>query len=194
MSEEKQSISTRDVSFGGINDYASARAIAISAGDLSIVVRKEVKKTLEANRNDILRSLNSGLEELVKRDLIHPQECDNLKDVCKHLLYSIRGKEDCEEAFLAIRAVYHGMLLDQQSSPAALAIASVVNSAFNLEKSSPLTITAEATGAGAAVGAVIGGVIGGIVGGVVGAGFGAALGGAAGAAIGWCNETGNGNE
>lgn len=194
MRKEKQSISTRGMAFDGINDYASARAIAISAGDLSIVVRKEVKKTLESNRNDILRSLNSGLEELVKRDLISAQECDHLKDVCKHLLYSVRGKEDGEEAFLAIRTVYHGMLIDQQSTPAALAIASVANSAFNLEKSSPLTITPESTGAGAVVGAVIGGVIGGIVGGGVGAGIGAAIGGAAGAAIGWCNETGNGNE
>lgn len=181
-------------SFDGLNDYASARAIAISAGDLSVVVRREVKKTLEKNRNNILGSLNTGLDELLKRDLISAQECDNLTIVCKHLIYSIRGKEDGEEAFLAIRAIYHDMLMNQQSTPTALAIASVATSAFNLERSSPLTITPETTGAGAAVGAVIGGVIGGIVGGGLGAGIGAAIGGAAGAAIGWCNETGNGIE
>lgn len=192
--EDKHGASTKGAPLDGLTDYASARAIAISAGDLSVVVRREVKKTLEKNRNNILRSLNTGLKELLRRDLISSQECDTLKDVCKHLIYSIRGKEDAEEAFLAIRAVYHDMLMNQQSTPTALAIASVATSAFNLERSSPLTITPETTGAGAAVGAVIGGAIGGAVGGFLGAGIGAAIGGAAGAAIGWCNETGNGNE
>jgi hypothetical protein len=192
MPKEKKSVSTTTLSFDGFDGHSAARAIAISAGDLSIVVRNEVKKILKTNRNDILRSLNSGLQELVKRKSISTQEQKHLNEICRHLLYSIRGKEDGEEAFLAIRKIYHELLMDEGSSPTALAIASVANSAFNLEKHSPLTITPETTGAGAAIGAVIGGVIGGIVGGGFGAGFGAAIGGAAGAAIGWCNETGNG--
>lgn len=187
----KQSVLTGGMSFGGLND-SSARAIAISAGDLSIVVRQEVKRILEENRNDVLKSLNAGLQELLKRDLISGQEFEQLQDALKHLLYSIRGKEDGEDAFFSIRKIYQEILIDQDSSPTALAIASVANSAFNIERSSPVTITPETTGGGAAVGAVIGGVIGGLVGGGVGAGIGAAIGGAAGAAIGWCNETGNG--
>ena len=91
---------------------------------------------------------------------------------------------------MAIRTIYHDMLMKQQSTPTALAIASVATSAFNIEKNSPVTITPESAGAGAAVGAVIGGVIGGIIGGGVGAGIGAAIGGAAGGAIGLCNEKG----
>jgi hypothetical protein len=191
MMKKKQSASTRDTSFDNLNSYASARAIAISAGDLSITVRNEVKKILKKNRNGVLGSLNSGLKELLERDLISSHECGKLKEVFKHLLYSIGGKEDSEDAFLAIRAIYHDMLIDQQSTPTALAIASVTTSAFNLEKNSPVTITPETTGAGAAAGAVIGGAIGGAVGGFLGAGIGAAIGGAAGAAIGLCNETGN---
>ena len=184
----------KGTSVGGFADHTLARTIAISAGDLSVVVRREVKKTLEKNRNSILKALDSGLDELLARESISSQECGVLKDACKHLLYAIRGKEDGEDAFLAIRAIYQDLLMDQRSTPTALAIASVATSAFNLQKSSPLTITPESTGAGAAVGAVIGGVIGGVVGGGLGAGLGAAIGGAAGAAIGWCNETGNGNE
>jgi hypothetical protein len=178
--------------FDDFNDQASARAIAISAGDLSIVVRNEVMKTLKANRNDIVRSLNSGLQELVKRNLIFKQEYEPLSAAIKHLLGAIRGKEDSEDAYLEIRNLYHRMLIDKDSSPTALAIASVAHSAFNVEKSSPVTITPHTTGAGAVVGAVLGGIIGGIVGGGIGAGIGAGIGGAAGAAIGWCNETGNG--
>lgn len=192
--KEKQSTSTEGTSFNNLTDYASARTIAISAGDLSVVVRREVKKTLEKNRNSILESLNTGIDELLNRDYISAKESDDLKAICKHLIYSIRGKEDAEEAFLAIRAVYHDLLMNQHSTPTALSVASVATSAFNIERSSPLTITPETTGAGAVVGAVIGGVIGGIAGGGLGAGIGAAIGGAAGSAIGWCNETGNGIE
>ncbi len=188
--EKKQNTSNIINSCGGINDYASVRAIAISAGDMSVVVREEVKKILKQNKNNVLKSLYSGLEELVKRDLIFALECDKLKEVCKHLLYSLNGKEDSEEAFLAIRTIYHSMLIDQQSTPTALAVASVATSAFNLERESPLSITPGTTGAGAAAGAVIGAAIGGAVGGFLGAGIGAAIGGAAGAAIGLCNESG----
>jgi hypothetical protein len=117
-----------------VGEYAFARAVATSAGDLSIVVRNEVKKTLAANRNDILKSLTSGLSELVNRKLITAEKEDQLNTVFKHLLGSIRKKEDGENAFLAIRSVYHKLLTNQRSSPTALAIASVATSAFDLEK------------------------------------------------------------
>ncbi len=35
---------------------------------------------------------------------------------------------------MAIRTIYHDMLMKQQSTPTALAIASVATSAFNIEK------------------------------------------------------------
>lgn len=186
----KQNISTGGMSFEGIGHFSSARAMAIGAGDLSIVVRQEVKKILAENRNDVLKSLNSGLQELLERNLISAQELEDLRDVCKHLLNSIRGKEDGEDAFFSIKKIYQRMVIDQRCSPAALAIASVANSAFNFEKSNSVTITPETTAGGAAVGAIIGGVMGGLLGGGLGAGIGAAIGGAAGAAIGWCNEEG----
>jgi hypothetical protein len=178
-------------SFDALASYGSARALAVSAGDLSVVVRNEVKKVLKDNRNDVLKAVTNGLGELTERGFISANEAENLRSICGYLFGSIRGKADPEDSFLMIRRVYHQLLKDQRSSPTALAIASVAHSAFNLEKSSPLTITPETTGGGAVVGAVIGGVIGGLAGGAVGAGIGAAIGGAAGAAIGWCNETGN---
>ena len=58
----EQDISIGGMSFDSINDYSSARAMAISAGDLSVVVRQEVKKILKENRNNILKSINSGLQ------------------------------------------------------------------------------------------------------------------------------------
>jgi hypothetical protein len=42
MAEEKQRPSTKGISFDGFNDYASARAIAISAGDLILLCQKRL--------------------------------------------------------------------------------------------------------------------------------------------------------
>ena len=199
MTQELQNISMKALRFESMNDYASVRALAISAGELSIAIRNEVKKILQENHHSISRSLDSGLKELVSRELISSQECENLDGICKHLLNAIRGKEAGEQAYLAIKSTYHRMLIDPSTSPAALSIASVAHSAFDIEDSgsgSPektmaqVVITPMSTGAGAAIGAIIGGVIGGLAGGGLGAGLGAAIGGAAGAAIGWCNENG----
>jgi len=115
----EQNDSMRNISLGGFNDYASARAFAIGAGDMSTVVRKEVKRILETNRNDILKSLQSGLQELVSRNLVSAQECEQLDNIFKHLLGSIRGKEDGEEAFLSIRNIYQELLMEQNASPTA---------------------------------------------------------------------------
>lgn len=186
----RQKNSTDVISFEGVNNCSSAIAIAISAGDLSRAVRQQVKKILKENRNDILKAIYSGLQELLERKLISAIEFEQLKNVCKHLINSVRGKEDGEDAFLLITKIYQEMLTNHESNPSALAIASVANSAFNFEKSSPLTITPESTAAGAVTGAVIGAAMGALLGGGVGAGIGAAIGGAAGAAIGWCNEEG----
>lgn len=187
----KRSIPGRAMGYDQMNEgFSSARSIAIGAGDLSIVVRREVARALDANGNDVLKSLIHGLKTLSERNLISAQESTALREVCRHLISSIRGKEDGEDAFLAIKDIYHEMLMDHKSSSVALAIASVAGSAFDFEKSNSVTITPGTTGAGAVVGAVIGGVMGGLMGGPWGAGVGAAIGGAAGAAIGWCNENG----
>lgn len=172
----------------------TARTMAIGAGDLSIAVRNEVKSILSKNRNNVRRALVESLSILKERELINEGECPLLEDVLGHLLRSVRGKGDPEEAYFAIQRTYNALLIDQSSSPTALAIASVAKSAFDLEKSNSVSLAPNSTGAGAAVGAAIGAAIGGLAGGWIGAGIGAAIGGAAGAAIGWCNETGNGND
>jgi len=62
--EENESSLMRGMSLQVLNDFSSPRAVAISAGELSTVVRKEVKKTLQANQRDLLRSFDAGLEAI----------------------------------------------------------------------------------------------------------------------------------
>jgi len=173
-----------------LTDISSARSLAISAGDLSVVVRQEVQRILEGNQNDLTKSIDWGFEDLARRNLISGEEAQSLKDLCKHLLNSIRRREDAEDAFFAIKKAYAAMILDPNSSPVALAIASAASSAFEFEKTNSVSITPSNTGAGAVVGGIIGGAIGGIVGGGLGAAIGAGIGAAAGAAIGYCNKHG----
>jgi hypothetical protein len=183
---------TFTASFRDINDFSNARTIAISAGDLSVAVRKEVIRIMESNKNNVLQSVKDGLQELLERELIDAKELEALQEVCELVFKAIRGKIEGEDAFFSIKKIYTSMLFNQNSSPAALAIASVSSSAFDFEKSNSVkvTITPGNAGSGAVIGGIIGGIVGGIVGGGFGAGIGAAIGGAAGAAIGWCNDKG----
>ena len=189
MNQLNQNFTT---SFKDINEFSNARTIAISAGDLSVAVRNEVIRIMESNKNTVLPSIIDGLNELLERKLITSKEFEVLKDICELIFKSIRGKIDGEDAFFSIRKYYSSMLIDQNSSPTALAIASISSSVFDFEKSNSVSVTIIPgnAGSGAVIGGVFGGIIGGIVGGGLGAGLGAAIGGAAGAAIGWCNDKG----
>lgn len=170
--------------------YAFARSLAVSSGDMSIVIRHEVQRVLKENRNDIAKSLDYGLQQLSVNKFISPRELAQLKVICRHLLGSVRGKENGEDAYFEISKVYDALLFDGGSSPVALAVASVATSAFDFEKSNSVSFTPMSTAAGAVAGATIGASFGGAMGGPLGAAIGAAIGGAAGAAIGWCNEHG----
>jgi uncharacterized protein YcfJ len=93
-----------------------------------------------------------------------------------------------------VRDTYHALLADSSSSPAALAIAAVINNLFTPTElvqadsgvgyAVRLTVQDEATAV--TVGSVIGAVIGGAFGGAFGAGVGAGLGGIMGGAVGEC--------
>ena len=166
------------------------RSLATSAADLSAVVRRETDRVLTQNRNNILRSLDVGFRHLADNGWISPAELKELTVVSRRLLASIRGKEDGEDVYFAIRKVYDRMLLDNDASPAALAIVGAASSAFDFVPSNSVNITPGTAGAGAIVGAVLGGAIGGAIGGPLGAGIGAAIGAAAGAAAGLCNDKG----
>ena len=187
-------------SFDSLNNLASARSIAISAGDLSAVVRQEVKKILGKKGCHQLDAVKVGINQLLERNLISTREAKDITVICNELFGAIRGKEDSAKAASIVREIYQQMLVDHQCSPTALAIASVTNASFEVNSNevgregqrelttAAIVITPETTGAGAATGAIIGGIIGGIVGGGLGAGIGAAIGGAVGGAIGLCNE------
>jgi hypothetical protein len=179
--------------------YFAAKSIAVSAGDLSVAVREEVRKIInkKENKNNILKSIYSGLDELLERGVISEKEVKPLKRICGHLLLATlenkdeeNKEKDREDAFFAIKKLYNEMLADQECSPAALSIASVIHSSFGFEKSNSVKIIPETTGAGAAMGAIIGAGFGAGFGGPIGAGIGGAIGGIVGAAIGLSNETG----
>lgn len=174
--------------FLGSMDLATVKAIAISSGDISVAVSEEVSKRFPSKKRNALRTVNEGLKELLERELITAKEHVELQTICKLFVEAVVGKKDAEDSFFAIRKAYQSMILNQSTSPVALAIASTANSSFNFVKSNSVTITPGNTGTGAVVGAIIGGIVGGLMGGGLGAGIGAAIGAAAGAAIGCSNE------
>lgn len=174
------------------NDLSNAKAIAISSGDLSIAIRNEVIKIMESNKNNVYQSVKEGLKELLKRECISAEELDELQNICDTIFNTLRGKLESEDAFFSIRNIYSNLLINKNSSPTALAIASVSSSIFTYEKSNSVNIRILPgdAAAGALTGGIIGATFGAATGGFIGAGIGAAIGAAAGAAIGWCNENG----
>lgn len=186
----KNNNSHTQATFEKLAGLSSSREIAISAGELSVAVRNKVDVLLTGNRNNIFEAFKAGMQELLEKDLISAQEFESLQDIFRLFIDAIREKGDIEDAFFAIRKTYNQMLLDQECSTIALAIASVINSSWKFEKSNSIKITPETTGSGAAVGAAIGGAMGAGFGGLPGAAVGAAIGAIAGAAIGLCNEKG----
>lgn len=177
-------------SFGTPSGFIDARAVALSAGSMSVAIRDEVTKLLNSHKNSVLHAIRQGLKELLNRSLITEKDLETLDNVTEIVFNVLRKKVDSETAFFQIRKTYADMTFDQACSPTALAILSVLSSSFDFEKSNSVnvTITPGNSSSGAVIGGIIGGVIGGVVGGGLGAGIGAAIGAAAGAAIGACNN------
>jgi hypothetical protein len=178
LNEEEASMDTQE---------QSVRSSAMSAGHLTLAVSAELGRLLVANRGDRRKALAAGFAELATRKTLHAKEATELAAIME--MFS--KVPDGQDPKLAQRAstYFHELILDPGSSPAALAIASVVSS---------LTSPTKVTGAGSAkpaavskgdafaagVGAVIGAGIGVGFGGPIGAGIGAVVG----AAVGVCIE------
>jgi hypothetical protein len=169
-------------------DSASARAIALGAGDMSQAIRRRVAELLRSNRNNIFEVLKVGLQELVARKAISTGESQRLNDIFRLVMDVERDRADPEDAYLKIRGMYHEMAIDQQCSSAALAIAGVASSSFALEKNSPLKVNKTAGAAGAIAGAATGVGIGWGIGGPIGGAIGGVIGGAVGATVGLCGS------
>jgi len=162
---------------------ALARAAAMSAGDLSVAVRAELARLLAANGGDRRKALPSGFDELVARKAVSRTEATELAAIMDLLF-------DGPDTNLAqrVRAYYRKLILNPGASPAALAIASVINSLLTPSTVSSGDLKPQAVSKGdvigAGVGAVIGAGIGAGFGGFIGAGVGAVVG----AAVGVCIE------
>ncbi|KIG13581.1 hypothetical protein DB30_07912 [Enhygromyxa salina] len=175
------------------------RALAMSAGDMSVFVMQEVTQIMEDQRNNQARAIKVGINRLRADGHVSRPEAKDLEAIARCVLRSTRKNADIPKAAAELREFYKAMAMSSKTSPVALAIASAASASLtNLQMSKlPMPKGAAAgavipgnAGVGAVVGGVIGGVIGGIAGGGLGAGLGASIGAAAGAAIGYCNEQG----
>ncbi|HMD97318.1 MAG TPA: hypothetical protein VKM93_08350 [Terriglobia bacterium] len=163
------------------------RSLAMSAGPLTLAVSAELGRLLVANGGDRRKALAAGFAELATRKTLHAKEATELAAIMEMFF----NAPDGQDPKLAHRAstYFQVLILDPGSSPAALAIASVISSLTSPTKAagagSPQTA---AVSKGDAVfggfGAVVGAGIGLGFGGPIGAGIGAVVG----AAVGVCIE------
>jgi hypothetical protein len=167
-------------------DSLLARTAALSAGDVSLAVRAELTRMLAASGGDRRKATAAGFDELVKRNALSGAEAAELAPIMD-LLFDTPDGTDPKLAE-RVRAYYRMLALDPSSSPAALAIASVINSLLRPSAASGGGPTAQAVSKGDALfggfGAVVGAGIGAGFGGPIGAGIGAVVG----AAVGVCIE------
>jgi len=161
------------------------RGLAMSAGHVTVAMRAELGRLLAASRGDGRKALAAGLTELHNRKILHAKEATELAAIMEMFF----DAPDGQDPKLAKRAstYFHTLSLDFDSSPAALAIASVISSLTAPKAAGAgggTHVAAAASrggdaafgGFGAVVGAGIGWGIGGPIGAGVGAGVGAAVG------------------
>jgi hypothetical protein len=133
------------------------------------------------------RALAAGLNELHTRKILHAKEATELAAIMEMFFDAPNG----HDSKLAHRAstYFQALSVDFDSSPAALAIASVISSLASPSKAAATSNpqAAAASRGGDAVfggfGAVVGAGIGWGIGGPIGAGIGAVVGGAVGVCI-----------
>lgn len=179
--------------------HGTVRSIAISTGEWTSIVVREVSTHLQKNKGHRPKALQSAIDDLCAQSVFSAEECQKLKRIVDCFFQVVRGKDVDGSLQGEIDRFLASMLSDAGSSSAAIAVASAASRNTKPQCAFPMpnengvafarvTITPETTGAGAITGAVIGAGVGAAVGGAVGAGIGAAIGAAAGAAIGFSNE------
>ncbi len=159
----------------------------MSAGHVTVAMRAELGRLLAASRGDKRKALAAGLAELHNRKIVHAKEATELAAIMEMFF----DAPDGQDPKLAKRAstYFHTLSLDFDSTPAALAIASVISSltAPKAAGAGGTHVAAAASRGGDAVfggfGAVVGAGIGWGIGGPIGAGVGAVVGAAVGVCI-----------
>ena len=165
---------------------STVRAAAISAGDVSVAVRSELRRLRAENDGDRQKAVHAGLTELVKRDTLAESEAKELAAIFD-LLFAVPDGADPKLA-KRVQAYYQALVLNPVSSPAAIAVASVLNTlvssgAADGGRPKAMALSRQDALFGG-VGALVGAGIGFGFGGPIGAGVGAAVG----AAVGVCME------
>ena len=176
----------------------SLKAVGLSAGDLRIAVLSEVDQLLEDSRGNPVEASKAGLGRLQASGLISPQEANRLGKICTLIFEKQRNKVQEGDANAQIRGIYQSLIVDDDPSPVALAIASLAagaQSTISVGQPSAKSVSAAAAAArgfgadvGMVGGAIAGAVIGGAIGGAGGAVIGAVVGGIAGGVAGACAD------
>lgn len=166
---------------------ASPRTLAMNAGHLTIEVSAEMGRILAANHGDRRKALAAGFTELRTRNTLQASEATELAAIMEMFFDAPDGNDP--ELKKQAATYFHALSSNESSSPAALAIASVVHALTSQTKgtSSGTFKSKAASRGGDAVfggfGAVVGAGIGFGFGGPIGAGIGAVVGAAVGVCI-----------
>ena len=168
------------------NQELQSRWLAISAGQISTAVSAELGQLLVASRGDRRKAEVAGLDEMATRKILHAKEATELSAIMELFFDAPNG----QDAKLAHRAntYLQALIVDSGSSPAALAIVSVIKSLTQTKASAAV---GQPTAAAVTKGDLLFGGVGAVIGAGIGAGFGPigiGIGAAVGAAVGVCIE------
>jgi hypothetical protein len=167
------------------NQEQQSRWLAISAGQISTAVSAELGQLLVASRGDRRKAVTAGLNEMATRKILQAKEATEVSAIMEMFFDAPNG----QDAKLSHRAntYLQTLFVDPGSSPAALAIVSVVKSLTSQTKAS--AAVSKPTAAAVTKGDVLFGGVGAVIGAGIGAGFGPiGIGAAVGAAVGVCIE------
>lgn len=173
---------------------AHERTMAIAAGDLHVAVTKEVSRLLTAHNDNPLSVAKYGLEKLRAQGQLTAAEFNSMSEICDAVFAAQRGKINSQTAYATVRGVYDTLLVDEDSSPMALAIASVASGALASDlggapAAGKLAASKSNGDIGLVGGIVAGGIIGGAIGGAGGAIIGGVIGGIVGGVAGACTKS-----
>jgi hypothetical protein len=163
---------------------------AIASGDHHVAVTKQVSRLLNACKDNPLSKTKYGLEQLRAQGQLTAPEFNSMTEICEAVFAAERGKIDIPAAYEMVRAVYDALLVGEDTSPMALAIASVASGALASNLGATPKTNAPAASrsngdiglvGGIAAGGIIGGTIAGVGGAIVGGVIGGIVGGVAGA-------------
>jgi len=109
---------------------AQERTTPIVTGDLQVAGTKGVPGLLAAHKDNPLSETKYGLKQLRAQGQLTAPELNSLTEICEAVFAAERGKIDIRVGYEMVRGIYDALLADEQSSPMALAIASVASGAL----------------------------------------------------------------